>query len=91
MNSSTVITTILRRRSRRSVKRTKHPRHRKSPEEQAWSRIHGELAEILSEIKYLKSNKEYVRLTYNGSMKTLRKHCLKMLNLIDSKDEFRWD
>ena len=77
----------------KSVKQVREEEQRrvKEAEARAWARIHGELADLLSEIKYLKSNKQYVKLTYGRSMEVLKKRCMKIMNLIDSKRESRWD
>lgn len=54
---------------------------------EVWEQVHNELAEILQETRWRKGNREWVKLAYFGTAPRLRKHCVRLLNLIDSMKE----
>lgn len=59
------------------------PRKRKRRPLTPWEHVHNELAAVLQETKWKRSSREFVGLHYFGTIQQLRKHLIKMLNLID--------
>lgn len=63
--------------------RGKPGRKRLTAQEQAWSRIHDPLSDILLKMVHYKTNKGYAKVAYGGYMQELRKCCIRIINNID--------
>jgi hypothetical protein len=52
-----------------------------------WDKIHDQLAEIFTMVKYLKTNRSHMKTTYFGTGKQLRKNCIAILNQLEAMDK----
>lgn len=49
-----------------------------------WEKIHDCLTEILSDMRYRKTNRAHIKAVYFGTAKKLRRDCIRILNLIET-------
>lgn len=63
-------------------------RPRKEPKHYAWKSLHDVLQEMLHDLTFLKSgNKDFVKVSYGGTMMQLKKHLRRALNIIELYEE----
>ena len=56
-----------------------------------WAKIHKQLAELYSDMSHIKTDDEFIKLTYSGTLTRLRSTLIKLLNIIENDEEFRWE